>query len=913
MTTIPEHGCASNYDTKNVPARVEEVRRLALRDIAAALEASSELVRSLGEYPDARASVLSARAHVLCYANRFEEAMASLAEAMTAARARGSTPDMAAVSNASVQPLARLGRLAEAEDAARLAADLYERSGATTEAGRAEMNLGVIMRMRGNPGGALIHFERALVRLGSNPSTAGAVENNRAEAMLDMDRFSDARRCFERSLDSFLRAGDHHAAAIVGGNLADLLSRQGHVDEALERFERARRLFEQAGVPGDAARLGIEEAEALASMGAYRAALDRYTKHIPELERASLALEIARAKLGKALLRWKVGNRATAETELREGIDLASAIGGCGLLSQALSVLAGEAILRGDIDTCDSLWKRAIADAADRPARRAACSAELARACIRAGIWERAESLIKEVEAASASARVRPMLACARHLRGQLCRAMGKTVSAMRYFRRAMSHAERQRGTLRAERFRVAYSESWRELYLSSCAASLESETSDGVDEAFYSVERLRARTLADSLVSPATTPGKDRSNGALLREYDDTVGELIALYSRLDGSHGPESLRARLSDLETRCEQLRDRIVATAEARPGLARPLTVEEACAALSDDEAMVSFFPDGDFYGAFVLRSRGRWVVRRVAKIEEVESVLARLEFMAGRWNGEAAWPGTIIPRLTERMHHLLMEPLRAVLGEASRLTIVPWGSLHRVPWAMLDQSGVLLLERASITTAPSVTVGVMLARRWGDRPDVRAGGGRCAFVGVADELAPEVESEVHAAAAAATNAETLVGQDATVEALQDAMRHADVLHLACHCVFSSEHPMSTRVRLWDRWATTRELVGHAKLGGEVVLAGCETARTCGGEDRWGLTRAFLSSGSAAVMAALWPLHDRGASLFFPALHRRLSESDRPGLAKASRDVQLRMKQVGLHPFLWGGLVVTGSTP
>src|SRR5690606_31414916 len=141
-------------------------------------------------------------------------------------------------------------------------------------AGKADANLGVTRRMMDDPRGALAHFERARRALGDDPLAVAQVESNRAEALLDLNEFSAAEEAFAAALAAFEQAGVARAAAIVEGNLADLMARQGRFHQALAYFERARRRLGQTDAPGDVARLEAERAETLAAAGLHQEAAD---------------------------------------------------------------------------------------------------------------------------------------------------------------------------------------------------------------------------------------------------------------------------------------------------------------------------------------------------------------------------------------------------------------------------------------------------------------------------------------------------------------------------------------------------------------------------------------------------------------------------------------------------------------
>jgi CHAT domain-containing protein len=99
---------------------------------------------------------------------------------------------------------------------------------------------------------------------------------------------------------------------------------------------------------------------------------------------------------------------------------------------------------------------------------------------------------------------------------------------------------------------------------------------------------------------------------------------------------------------------------------------------------------------------------------------------------------------------------------------------------------------------------------------------------------------------------------------------------------------------------------------------VVLSACQTALGGGalgdvppGDDWIGLVQAFLSAGSARVMATLWPVADRPTASLMASFYSRLRAGtpDDEALAEAQRDALRR--PATRHPRHWAGFVITGA--
>jgi tetratricopeptide (TPR) repeat protein len=220
---------------------VEQAERLIIEDPAAALDAASVLVGVAGDLGDAggESRARRVRAQALAYANRFDEALDELTRSANLAGAAGDTEAAARARLSMVHALARLGRLDEAVAAGEAALRGFHELGDALWAAKAEANLGGTRRMIGDAAAALAHFDRARPALAGEPTGLAQVDSNRAEALLELNRFAEAETAFRSALRCFEEAGAAQAAAIVEGNIADLMSRQGRLETALHYFERA--------------------------------------------------------------------------------------------------------------------------------------------------------------------------------------------------------------------------------------------------------------------------------------------------------------------------------------------------------------------------------------------------------------------------------------------------------------------------------------------------------------------------------------------------------------------------------------------------------------------------------------------------------------------------------------------------
>lgn len=884
-------------------ARFERARSLALSDLPGALSESESLVDLVPPQHAARARVLALRGHILLYANRFAEALAVLDDALTRALAGGQAGEIGQVHLSRVQALARLGRMPEAEEAGRAAFAQLSAAGGAAIAGKAAANLGIVLRMQGRAAESLEWCNLAAERL-TDPGSLGAVQSNRAEALLDLDRFDEAQAAFERARELLAGAGMDHAAAIAEGNLADLHSRAGRVETAVALFESARGRFERVGAAGDAARLLAEHADALLAAGLARRSVRMYREALHTLRDRGLARESARAALGLGLALSAIGNDRAAADELAGASEAARRSGDAMLEAETFAAL-GAATARADEPArAEPLLRRAIEQLRDRPVRRAMALCTLA-----------------EIESASRDAAVEPGLTevqrvaertgmTALHVRleqahGRRRLRSGDAPGADAHFRRAIEHVLHRAHRMQRARLRDASVLGAGPLFADALNAAVGLNEPARSRRVFELLEAWRGAEFRSGCEGIDAEPGDPELAAALW--------QLNMLYSRLGpaarSAVDPETVRQRVLALEERVLRRLDALGGGARADTDC---LALDDALAALPPGAACVSYFECAGWIGALVLHAGRAKVLPRVAEMPAVRSLMRRCRLSAD-YTLAGMRRGPTWDALAE-IDRVLIAPVIEDLDTVRTLMISPAPVLAGLP--LCAAAG----RRAMVSwTIPAMSPRVSTSLH-GEHP----GRGRALVVGVSDEHAPHMEPEARRvgarlAAAGQTDARVLCGPAAGAKDVLAALPDAPLVHLACHGIFDADFPLSSRLLLADRWVTARELAANWRRGATIVLAGCDTAGSAGAhaDGAGGLARAALASGAGCVVGAQWALHDGVAAEFFELLHARLgvlssAEVGSPGcVAQCVHAVQHQLAGGGKDWALWSGITVLGG--
>jgi len=236
-----------------------------------------------------------------------------------------------------------------------------------------------------------------------------------------------------------------------------------------------------------------------------------------------------------------------------------------------------------------------------------------------------------------------------------------------------------------------------------------------------------------------------------------------------------------------------------------------------------------------------------------------------------------------PAAWRRLYKLLIEPVDSWLpASGSRLTIVPHGPLLLLPFAGLrDGGGHYLIERFALNYSPSVSL-----LRFTERESSDARQRPRRFLLIADpsglrpqsnaEILPRLpyaQLEVSGVAKMVPRSDTTIlkGTEASERHMLDLATDATVIHLATHAIAYGDKPFESFLALnpigsaTQGRLTAREIYDlrlHADL---VFLSACRSAAgKVSGDGVIGLTRAFLTAGTASVIAPLWDVADQPTS-------------------------------------------------
>jgi len=246
---------------------------------------------------------------------------------------------------------------------------------------------------------------------------------------------------------------------------------------------------------------------------------------------------------------------------------------------------------------------------------------------------------------------------------------------------------------------------------------------------------------------------------------------------------------------------------------------------------------------------------------------------------------------------------LIAPIESSL-RGKHLVLVPHGILHYVPFQALLDGEDYLIDRFTVSYAPSASIFTLCQQR------SACTSGNTLLMGVPDAQAPSIDDEISALQSILPGATAFTGNDATENALRDHSSDSRIIHIATHGHFRQDNPMFSSIRLAGSYLSLYDLY-ELRLSAElVVLSGCATGLNVvtAGDELMGLVRGLLQAGAQSLVLSLWDVNDRSTSDFMVAFYRRFQAGATKAESLQGAMSDLRAKYS--HPYHWAPFVLIG---
>lgn len=818
--------------------------------------------------------------------------------------------------------LALLGRYEEAITCGEQARDRLRELGDQLGASKIAQNLGNLHHRRGQYDHAEAHYceARDLAVAANDLRMVAFAENGLANILALQHRPREAGLLYEHAMEQAAAVGATITQAEIECNLGCLALYTGRYDEALHYLERSRDHYDALKMPHESLLSELELADAYLELNMAAEAAASYSRLHPALAELGMQAEQARAYLGHGRTCLLSGQIAEARDLSEQARDLYRAEGNrVGAAMAALS-MAQIAYTAQDFAVAAKLAAAAEADLDRLGARNYLLFSRWlhGESCRMLGEEQSAAALLTTtLEAATPDA---PQIAhrCLTSL-GLLALSQGSRIAANTYLSRACDLIERLRAPLPAEELRAAFIADKLTPFLELARICLSDPRADRRAEALVHVERARARALLDLLRrEPVALGPPDPAAAELIEQFEAARTELSwfdSQLSRLAHQQQPAD-GAQIATLQQGArarEQLINDLGRRIARRHGPSRgdlALDLPRLSAQLGAQTVLVEYvYLDSELL-AFVVGAEGVEVVRGLANVSQVSAALNQLRFQLGTLRHGARLGRDALTQLIERTQHhlrvlyrLLLAPIEPLIGER-QIVVVPHRELYYIPFHALHDGDGYLIERREVSYAPSARVYQSVAAR-PQRPLDHA-----LLIGVPDERTPRLKDEIDALGLIFPNATTLLGAQASREALRWHGAGADLLHLACHGEFRPDSPLLSALHLGDGRLTVHDIY-QLQLGGELaVLSACESgvSTVAPGDEIFGLIRGFFAAGIPSLVVSLWAVDDSSTTRLMQRFYAALIAGSSP--ATALRSAQLATLQEQSHPFFWAPFILVG---
>ena len=746
-----------------------------------------------------------------------------------------------------------LSRYDEALRDANIAVQVFERLGQKYFQAMTCMNLGEIFfrldRFQ-DWRAALERAESLLKDIGDQKGLA-LVYMNRAVVCTSLNDTSNAYRYYRMSREMAEQTGQVWLAAVCNYNLGYLHYLQGEYTKALDTLNATREAFR--GDPFWVPLCDLTQSEICLEMNMHGDALRFAQAARTGFEAHQKPFETAKA----------IAVMAVALCQLRSFNDAAELLE----RAKAMFLTQGNALRAAGIDVYRGLmWLQLGRFAEARQVAHEAFQVFMKedvrpKAVLALIVAARASLKLSDLDEASRDASTAtsihesspaPWVGQQLHsIRGQICLARGETEQARDEFRSAIEQLEGVRANIAPDDLRLNFFTDKVPIYemLVNCHLALGDAAS--LREAFSTAERAKSRTLVDLLAGSV------------------------------------ESLKSVTSS--------------------------SVEHIQAALAPGAVLVEYFMSGDRVTAFCISRDGFEVVQELCSRSEVKKRFEFLRFHLSRLASDPAAakarPALALLNMQDhlqKLYEMLVRPLEPFLAGRESIVFVPVDFMHYVPLHALFDGSSYLMDRFTISYAPTATVYQLFKAK-----HVEEDCSTPLLVGIPDEKAPFIADEIESIRSVLPGARALVGPRATQANITREMQTASIIHIASHATFRPDNPMFSSIQLHDVPLNFFDIYNLRTPARLITLSGCGTGLSSivAGDELLGLVRGFLYAGATSLVTSLWDVNDYTTGDLMKHFYGYLAEGN--SKSQSLRKAMVRLREEHPHPYYWAPFLLMGD--
>jgi CHAT domain-containing protein len=901
----------------------EEVRvDTALADRLADL--AMAVAEAIGK-PIALARSLRAKANAQYALDQHAAAIDLHRQAATIFEQQGELEELARTLSGSIQPLLLLGHYDQALAAADRARELFANQGNAFRLARLDINIGNIYHRQDRFADAAACYERAYHEVAEHDDAEGlaAVMSNLPLCYMHLNEFARALQMYQKAREHCQQKGMPILVAYADYNIAYLYFLRGEYGRAIQMLREASQSGKKANDAYQIALCSLDLSEIYIDVNLIPEASQLAREAHEHFQRLGFGYEAAKALVFAAVA-------ASRQGQAFESIKLFAT-------ARDLFVQDKNHVWPSLIDLYEALVlfnegrlfeaRRACLSAreffAASPMKSKALLAELllARIALRMDDHTAARSYCESAIAQVGEIESPVLVYQAEFLMGEVEQASGCQDDAYERYRRASEALETLRGNIRGEELKISFFQNKLGVYESLVALCLSGARRP--EEAFRYIQLAKSRSLLDRLAQPVhVAPEAEQGQSELVRSIRNLREELNWYYNLIEREqlkpeeHSPERIQkleqqARSHEGELMRALREATLDEAAQAGVQVSTAVPLETIQSLLPADTALVEYFPVMDREVACVLYKDSLQICP-VTVETRVRKTLQLFQFQLAKFRLDPEYVSTFQEALfTTTQKHLavlyqeLIAPIADQLASAKHVIFAPHGLLHHVPFQALFDGNSYLIDKFSVSYAPSASV----FARCCEKPCNFSGDSL--ILGIPDAQAPLIQEEVETLARILPGAKLFTGNSADDAVLKQHGLSSRIVHIATHGYFRQDNPMFSSIRLGTSYLSLYDL-NHFKLPAElIVLSGCATGRNTvsPGDELMGLVRGLLQAGAQSLMLSLWDVHDASTRDFMIAFYSRLAEGEpKPqALRKAMAEIRSRYP----HPYYWAPFSLIGK--
>lgn len=911
---------------KQLAEAVRQQVRVDVPKAAGLAEAAVTIAAELNDN-EAVARALRAKANALWFMGECKSAVDLFEQAAFLFEEAQNMNEVGRTLSTSLQSLILLGEYERAFAAADKARQIFTRLGATWRLARLELNVANIHHRQNRFTEALAAYQLAYERLlpHKDMEAIGGALHNMAVCLIVLDDFRGALEAYQRARDVCHQNEMPLLVAQADYNIAYLFYLRGDYSHALELLRAARESCRKNGDSYHQALCDLDQSEIYLELGLIEEAARMAQKSLEQFQKLSMGYEAARSLANLAIAVSQQGQPSRA-LELFSNAKNMFAREGNKVWPSVLNLYQAVILLEeGDLAEARGLCVGALNlfGSLPMPSKQVLCHLILARLSLRAGDLDGAGRSCKDALQLLAQLEAPVLHYQAHFLMGLVQEGLGEAQKALDDFEAARLALETLRSSLQADELKIGFIKNKLELYAHLVQLCLERKSGPAWEEqALAYMEDAKARGLRDLIVGraqPQLTGAVEETE--ISQRIRDLRNELNWYYHRIEGEELNQAgvPQEHLEGLRLQARTREHELLRVWREQPSSgpegtalrnSAKVPVDEIRAALDSETALVEYFCIGERILAILLTRKTLKIVP-LTVVPRVLDAIRMLPFQLSKFRlGEDYVKRFQEPLLRATRAHLrrlyedVFAPLRRLL-KVAHLVIVPHGPLHSLPFHALFDGRRYLIDRFSISYAPSASIYALCTRQ----PECRSGSSL--IMGVDDSKTPFIAHEVQSVAAVVPDPEILVGSNATEAALREKGPHCRLIHIATHGYFRQDNPMFSGIRMSGSYLSLFDLY-YMNLPVELLtLSGCVTGLNvvADGDELLGLARGLLYAGAQSLLLSHWDVSDRSTAEFMKVFYTRMLNQRNKAQALQSAMLELRAQYP--HPYYWAPFKLIGK--